>query len=289
MTRARRPRRRRTTSHARRLGPPLHRRLRARLPAPGRILAVLMMAGLVAGLAVLVNGPWLRVGQVAWAGQRYTPGYQLERILGRLRGAQLLTVDNAALAADLDALPAVAGVRVEALLPDRLWVTLVEQKAVFIWRTSAVQLVCAANGTAIGQIALRSDLPKDLAVLPRIDDRRVDSRNIIVGDTLDTATVATALRLAAMQPAALGSSATGVTVQLDDEYGFVLIAQGASWEAAFGRYASDASGVQGSGSPGSADQILAQVAAVRTLFSLQPEGSVSWVDARNPGKVYWRP
>jgi hypothetical protein len=250
---------------------------------------VLVMAGLVTGLVVLVNGPWLRVRQVAWAGQRYTAGYELERILGRLRGTQLLALDSTALAADLAGLPAVAGVRVEATLPDRLRVTIVERPAAFIWRTSAVQLVCAADGTVIGQIALRSNLPNDLAALPRIDDRRIDSRNIIVGDRIDSATIGTALRLAAIQPAMLGSSATGVTVQLDDEYGFVLIAVGAPWRAAFGGYAPDAGGGQATGSSGAADQILAQVAAVRTLFSLQPEPSVSWVDARNPGKVYWRP
>lgn len=247
------------------------------------------MATLVVGLVVLVNGPWLRVGTVVWAGQRFTPGYQLERIVGRLRGAQLLTVDSTALAADLGALPAVATVRVEALLPDRLRVTIVERKAAFIWRTTAVQLVCADDGTVIGQVALRSALAKNLAALPLIDDRRVDSRNIIEGDSIDAATVAMALRLAAIQPAALGSAARGVSVWLDDEYGFVLIAQGAGWKAAFGRYAQDAGGVQGSAATASADAILAQVAAIRTLFAVQPERSVSWVDARNPGKVYWRP
>ena len=210
-------------------------------------------------------------------------------ILGRLRGTQLLKVNTAALAADLAALPAVADARVEALLPDRLRVTLTERKAAFVWSTSAAQLLCAADGTAIGQIALRSDLPEDLLALPRIDDRRVDSRNIIVGDTLDPATLDAALRLAAIQPAALGSSATGVSVQLNDEYGFVLIAVGASWQAAFGGYPVQANGLEVAGSPGSADQILAQMAAVRTLFSLQPEGSVGWIDVRNPGKVYWRP
>jgi hypothetical protein len=252
-------------------------------------MAIVVMAGLVAGLTVLVNGPWLRVSHVAWAGQQYTPGYQLERILGRLRGTQLLRVDTAVLAADLAALPAIADARVEALLPDRLRVTITERRAAFVWITSAAQLLCVAEGTVIGQIALSADLPEDLVGLPRIDDRRLDSRNIIVGDVLDPATLDAALRLAAIQPAALGSSATGVSVQLNDEYGFVLIAVGAAWQAAFGGYPTRANGVEGAGSPGSTDQILAQAAAVRTLFSLQPERSVGWIDVRNPGKVYWRP
>jgi hypothetical protein len=35
-------------------------------------------------------------------------------------------------------------------------------------------------------------------------------------------------------------------------------------------------------------QIERQVSAVRTLFAAHPESTVSWVDARNPGKVYFR-
>jgi hypothetical protein len=35
-------------------------------------------------------------------------------------------------------------------------------------------------------------------------------------------------------------------------------------------------------------RIEQQIAAVRTLFAAHPEASVSWVDARNPGKVYFR-
>ena len=74
MTRAaRRPRR--ATSHARKSGPPLRRRLRIRVPGQGRILALALLFVLVGGLMALVNAPGLRVAQIAWAGQRYTPGW----------------------------------------------------------------------------------------------------------------------------------------------------------------------------------------------------------------------
>jgi hypothetical protein len=32
-----------------------------------------------------------------------------------------------------------------------------------------------------------------------------------------------------------------------------------------------------------------QMAAIRTLFTTRNEHAVSWLDARNPGKVYWAP
>jgi hypothetical protein len=242
------------------------------------------MALLIGGLLVLVNAPWLRVTQIAWAGQRYTPGYQLERILERLRGSSLLGVDGAALQHDLESLPSVVAASVETELPDRLHVTLVEKEAAFVWRTIAVQMVCAADGTVIGQVALRLALPADLAALPFVDDRRRVSRDVLVGDHLDPAEVRVALRLAALEPAMLGSATTHIGVAIDEEYGFMLFGTGVGWKATLGRLGTGADTV-----PADVDEVEAGVAAIRTLLSIEPEASVSWIDVRNPRKVYWRP
>jgi len=109
-------------------------------------MAMVAFAGLVAGLVLLVNGPWLRVRETAWAGERYTPDRQIERILESLAGAPLLTVDSGALATRIEELPAVATATVEALLPDRVRVVIVEKTAAMVWTTSAVSLICAADG-----------------------------------------------------------------------------------------------------------------------------------------------
>lgn len=277
--------RRRPAAHARRPGPALRTRLRRTLPAPGRIAAVLLLATLVAGLLALVNGPWLRVGRVAWAGERFTPADQLQRALAGLDGAALLTVDATGVAAELQRLPAVAGALVAVTLPSSVTVTIVEKDPAFVWQTSAVRLIGAADGTLIGQVALRAPLPDDLAALPLIEDQRVDSRNIIVGDRLDDRILASALRLASVEAAMLGSSAIGLQVRLTDADGFLLVSRAPAWQADFGYYPLADDGAQGSLDV----QVEAQVAAVRTLFSVQPEGGVSWVDARDPGRVYWRP
>ena len=63
------------------------------------------------------------------------------------------------------------------------------------------------------------------------------------------------------------------------------MASDARWQAALGLYGVDAS--EDPSHPG--DRIEAQLAAIRTLLTLQPEVRVSWIDVRNPGKVYWRP
>lgn len=244
-----------------------------------------VLATLVGGLLALVNGPWLRVGYVAWAGDRFTPGYQLQRSLADLDGAALLTVDATRVEAALRELPAVAEARVTVTLPSSLTVTIIEKEPAFLWQTSAVRLIGAADGTLIGQIALRAPVGGDLAALPQVDDRRVESRNIIVGDRIDARVLASALRLAAVEPAMLGSSAADLEVRLTDADGFLLVSLSPAWLADFGYYP-----VADDAARGSLDeQVEAQVAAVRTLYTIEPERTVGWIDVRNPGRVYWRP
>lgn len=285
MTRGRPTPRRRPSAHARRARPALRQRVRRALPAPGRIAAGLLTAVLIGGLLALLNGPWLRVTRVAWAGQRYTPASQLQRALASLNGTALLMVDATGVAAQLERLPAVADARVEAVLPDAVKVTIFEKEAAFVWQTSAVRLIGVADGALIGQLALQADISPDLALLPLIDDRRVESRNIIVGDQIDSATLDAALRLAALDPAALGSKALDLDVRLTDDDGFLLVSRDPVWQADFGFYPPQDEGELGT----LEERVNAQVDAVRTLFSFQREGLVSWVDARDPGRVYWRP
>ncbi len=240
---------------------------------------------LVGGLLALINGPWLRVANVAWAGQRYTPSVQLQRMLASLDGTALLTVDASAVAAELQRLPAVSHATVEAVLPDTVRVRIVEKVAGFVWQTSAVRLIGVADGTLIGQVALKADLPADMAVLPLIDDRRVDSRNIIVGDRIDPSTLAAALRLATVEPVALGSGAAAVEVHLTDDDGFLLVSAQPSWQADFGFYPD----ADADAAAPLDERVDAQVAAVRTLFSFEGEAKIGWVDVRDPRRVYWRP
>lgn len=279
-----RARRRPGAIQARRPRRPVRARLSGRLPGLARLLAGLGLASCVALLAVLAGGSWLRVAQIDAQGATWTSESRLTEALEPLRGHSLLTVDRRAVEEGLAALPAVAAAHVETYLPDRLTVTVEEEAAAFVWQTSAVQLVCAANGTAIGQVALGAALPETLAGLPFVDDRRPASRNIVVGEAIAEPEVRTALRLVAIEPATLGSAAQRLTVRIEEQYGFIVVAPEIGWSAAFGYYGVDPQ----EGDADAAARIEQQAASVRTLFAGQPETSVSWVDARNPGRVYWR-
>jgi hypothetical protein len=236
-------------------------------------------------LAYLVNGPWLRIGTVAWGGTRYTPPDDVAAILEPLRGTSLLALDDRALSQRLAALPAIADARVETLFPGGVQVSLDEKPAVLLWQTSAVRLVVAADGVVFGEVALAARIPSELARLPLIDDRRGDSRNIIIGDRIPAQERTIALRLVGLDPAAMGSAANALRVRLDERCGYVIAPTGTEhWSAALGRYDSLPAGVA---SPEA--RIQEQVGAIRTLFSAHDENTVAWVDARNPGKVYWRP
>ena len=79
-------------------------------------------------------------------------------------------------------------------------------------------------------------------------------------------------------------AAAVLAIALDATYGFIVSAPQAGWQAAFGFYGLD---------PSDTPEVIAakassQASGVRTLFAAHPEASVAWIDARNPGRVYFR-
>jgi cell division septal protein FtsQ len=261
-------------------------RTRTRVPllSASRLLALVLAAALVACFLWLLDGPWLRIGSVAWGGTRYTSGDDVAAILEPLKGSSLLTLDDAAVAQRLTSLPAVKGAHVEPTLPGGISVQLEEKPPALIWQTPAVRLMVAADGAVFGKTVLAASLGPPLAALPLVDDRRTASLDIYIGDRVPEPERSIALRLAAINPAVLGSSAKALQVRLDDRCGFVIAPRtGTGWAAAMGLYGMDPDPTA------TAARIGAQVAAIRTLFAAHRESTVGWVDARNPGKVYWRP
>jgi cell division septal protein FtsQ len=281
-----RPRpRRRASGHARRPGRPLRHRLRGRLPSAARILAGLLLVASLAGFVMLVNGPWFRVVRVAAAGAQFTAADDLDALLSRYQGTSLLTVDSEALSNQLRALPAVAAARVTPRLPDTLEVRITEKAPAFWWLTRSARLVVAADGSVIASLAPDAELPGELATLPSVDDRRSASRRLAVGGALPQTELEMASRLLGLDPSQVGSANASFQLQLDDQYGFILVGAAPPWTAALGFYRLDPEEGQATADA----RMAAQIAAIRTLFSTRPEAGVSWVDARNPGKVYWAP
>ena len=269
---------------ARRPGVPLRQRLAGRLPSLRRIATGLGAIAAVGAFVALLSGPWLRVTEVTWAGEQLTATRDLERLLDRQEGASLLSLDTGALRERVERLPAVASASVTATLPGRLEVAIVERHVAFVWETSSARLLGAADGTLVAALPADEALTVDLAPLPRIADSRSSARLMTAGDRIPDAVLRTALHLAELDPAALGSAAEEISVRIDDELGFSLVSATPGWEMAFGVYGLDPHETASA----AATRLERQVTAVRTLFATRPEASIGWVDARNPGKVYFR-
>ena len=269
---------------ARRPGIPFRRRVGARLPSIRRLIAGV---GAVAGAAVLVallNGPWLLVADVAWGGERYTADDDLRDALETEVGASLLAVDTDAIREEIERLPAVASASVTAGIGGLLEVTVIEREAAFQWVTDAGRFLGASDGTIFARVRRSSEPNPELEGLPRIVDHRSSAGLLSVGDVIPAPLLRTALRVAVLDPALLGSDEPSLGIRLDDEFGFRLIATEQRWEVALGVY-----GIDPRETAVEADERLErQVTAVRTLFAARAEDEVGWVDVRNPGKVYFR-
>jgi hypothetical protein len=246
---------------------------------------MLFLVAVAGGMAWLVNGPWLRIAEVAHAGERYTPAAELDAVLAGYLSRPLLAVDSDDLEARLRDLPAVAEVRISARLPGTLTVEIVEKQPVATWLTPAARLVLAADGTVIGTLPRGASLGGELAALPEVEDGRSASRPLGVGSRVPPEELAAARRLLALDPRQLGSRNDGFAVMVHEEYGFLLIAERPEWRAAMGFYQA----APGETEAAATARLAAQVTALRTLFEERSETSVGWVDARNPGKVYWAP
>lgn len=271
-------------SQARKPGRPVRSRIASRLPSRARAAAICLGIGLVSLLGYLITGPLLVIERVEWQGNRFTSDATLRQRLQPLTGASLLVVDTRALSDQLAALPGVAAARVEATLPDSVSVTIQEDEPALVWQTPGGRLLATSEGALIAALPADGELPAGLAGLPVVDDRRPEADVLKVGDSLDAFEVRTALRLAGLNPALIGSVVPTVAVRIDELYGFTLVAPEPGWTAALGFYGREPEDDVES----AAARLERQIGAVRTVFATQPEATVVWLDARNPGRVYFR-
>jgi cell division protein FtsQ len=261
----------------------VRRRLSTRLPSIRRLLAGVGAGALAAMLVALISGPWLRIGEVGWHGQRYATESELEDVLDAALGVSALAVDTRAIAERLEQLPSVADARVEVSLTGRVDATVTEPVPAFVWETRHGRFLGSADGTLFVELQAGDQEPSTSA-MPHVEDRRFAARVLTVGDIVPDALVRVALRLSDLDPAALGTTATRLSIAVDDDVGFRLSSPQQSWEIALGVYGRDPNETIAD-----ADARLdRQVAAVRTLFAARPEAELAWVDVRNPGKVYFR-
>ena len=161
---------------------------------------------------------------------------------------------------------------------------MIEGDAVAVWLTDAARLLVAEDGTVVGIQARDATGQGSIADLPVIDDVRPASHDLSVGDQIAPPEVDAALLLAELEPDRLGSQAAFLTISLDGTYGFILSSPQAGWQAALGYYGLDPADTHDV----VAARVTSQASGIRTLFASHPEASVAWIDARNPGRVYFR-
>jgi cell division septal protein FtsQ len=263
---------------------PLRRRVGARLPSIRRLLAGTGAVAVVAVIVALLNGPWMRVGDVAWEGDAFTPDSDVAAILDGARGESLLAIDTGALQRRIESLSSVASASVAVSLFGSVTATITEPEPAFVWETAVWRYVGAADGALVARERTNRAIGAALADLPLITDRRPSGRVLAVGDVIPEALVRATIRLAAVDPAVMGSDAPRFAIRIDNEVGIRLIAEDPGWEIALGAYGAD----PGESVADAEARLDRQLTAIRTLFATRDEAELGWVDARNPGKVYFR-
>ena len=143
-------------------------------------------------------------------------------------------LDRSARDASWRRLPTVARARIGVEFPDTLAVTLDERTPILIWKVGDLQFLVDADGKLFAELP---DVPSAAtAGLPVVDDGRAASAGLIAGSTLDPVDLDAATRLASLVPADVGSSATGLSIVLTDENGFLVRSDPRGWTAVFGIY-----------------------------------------------------
>jgi hypothetical protein len=288
------PRPRRTTTRVKSRGgrpprgatppAPSQRRRRRRRINWTRITAATLCLALVAGGAWLVGGPSLRIRAVSYSGADWTERAALDAVTEPMIGRSALLVNAGAIATELGGLPGVESAAVDIGLFGRVQVVLVEGDAVVIWRTNAAQLLVAEDGTVVGSQSRDATVPDMYADLPFVDDQREASHDLWIGDQLPSDEVEAARALGDLPADRLGTASAVLRISVDPTYGFILSSPQAGWQAAMGYYANAPQDTPAT----IRGRVSEQASSIRTLFAEHPEAGVAWIDARNPGRVYFR-
>ena len=200
---------------------------------PTRAGALLVMLAAMAGIFGAATSDAFAISRTELSGATWTPTTELEAALAIPPGQNLFAVSTSELARRVEAIPAVRTARVEVALPDTLRVTVSERVALLAWRVGTRELLVDGTGFLFGELP---DAGASGARLPVVDDQRLGSAHLDVGDSLDAVSLDAALRIGSLTPADVGSSASRLAFRVDDTDGFTVTAEPVGWTAVFGFY-----------------------------------------------------
>ncbi len=150
-------------------------------------------------------------------------------------GPNLFLLATDTLEARLRGLTTLAGAEVTVHLPDTVHVRLQERDPILAWAVGSQRFLLDRDGLLFSAVPLDDDGPT--ARIPLVEDNRSASTSLAVGALLDPVDFDAATRLAGIRPAEdLASSASSLSLTLDDEQGFVMTARPTRWVAIFGFY-----------------------------------------------------
>jgi hypothetical protein len=171
-------------------------------------------------------------------------------------GTNVFDVETAPIEARLTQLPAIRSATVSVALPATLVVSVVEREPILAWRVDGTSYLVDRDGVLFATADASTVAAANLRIVT--DERAASALDLAVGGRLDPVDLDVATRLAALEPADIGSSATRIAVGVDDVDGYILRAGKPGWTAVFGRY---------SPSLRSADLIPGQVQLLRSLLA----------------------
>jgi POTRA domain, FtsQ-type len=197
----------------------------------GAGLALLLSAAAIYGLAASSAFGFQRLRV---EGATITGDAAVRDRLALTDGTNLFEIATDPLEALLLDIPAVAGAEVTVGLPDTVSVELRERQPIVVWQVGDRRWYVDESGLLFAEAPEQP--PEELGDLPLITDDRLVARSFQVGFSIDPVDLDVATRLAALTPAQVGSSATGLAVGVSDQNGFVLRSFPAGWVAVFGFY-----------------------------------------------------
>jgi hypothetical protein len=149
-------------------------------------------------------------------------------------GQNLFEIATEPLEARLREIPAIARAEISLGLPDTVAVRIEERRPILVWRIGNRRLLVDEAGLLFARLS--GPPPPAVAELPVVVDDRARSNRLAVGLTIDPVDLDAATRLASLTPEAVGSAASGLSVGITDQNGFVLSTVPESWVAVFGFY-----------------------------------------------------
>ena len=201
-----------------------------------RLLAAFGLLASAAALYGVSSSPAFEVDRVEIAGaQNAAPANVRETVAAALGPrANLFRVRTSQVAAALREVPAVRFAEVSVALPGTVRVSVAERSPILAWHTGDAHLLADVEGR-LYMLQPPGDATPGVVT---VRDRRETATSLSVGSWLDPIDLAVVRQLGALTPKDLGTKARALEVTVDDNEGWVVAAQPASWRAVFGFYTS---------------------------------------------------